>query len=218
MSFKYIYVIVEGQTEEKFIKEVLNKYLENFSIYIHPILIETSRTPRRKHKGGLTTYSHLKNDILRLLHQSQIYKISTMIDYYGLPDDFPGINSILNGNIYERVDYLETKFSEDINNPKFVPYIQIHEFEALLFSNIEGFKAIINDKAKIEKLEAIIDLFPNPEEINDGIETHPSKRIEKIYPEYNKVKDGLDIISYIGVEIILEKCKHFRKWIEKLKN
>jgi len=116
LSYKFIYIVVEGQTEEEFIKRILNKYFDNFSIHLIPIIIETSRTPRRKHKGGLTIYSHLKEDILKLLHQSHIYKVSTMIDYYRLPDDFPGINSVPVGEIYRKVQYLEEKFAEDINN------------------------------------------------------------------------------------------------------
>ncbi|WP_457641812.1 DUF4276 family protein [Persephonella sp.] len=217
MSYKYIYIVVEGQTEEEFIKRILDKYFEKFSIHLIPIIIETSRTPRKKHKGGLTTYSHLKKDILKLLHQSHIYKVSTMIDYYGLPDDFPEINSIPNGNIYQKVEYLEEKLAEDINNPKFIPYIQIHEFEASLFSSIDGFKSIISNLEVINRLQQIIDSYPNPEEINDNPDTHPSKRIENVFPDYNKMLHDIDIIEAVGIEVILQKCKHFREWIEKLK-
>lgn len=217
MSYKFIYIVVEGQTEEEFIKRILDKYFEKFYIHLTPIIIETSRTPRKKHKGGLTTYLHLKKDILKLLPQSQIYKVSTMIDYYGLPEDFPGINSVPDGDIYQKVKYLEEKFAEDINNPKFIPYIQIHEFEALLFSSIDGFKSIISNLEVINKLQQIIDSYPNPEEINDNPDTHPSKRIENVFPDYNKMLHDIDIIESVGIEVILQKCKHFREWIEKLK-
>lgn len=216
MSYKFIYVVVEGQTEEGFIKKILNKYFEQFSIYLTPILIETSRTPKGSNKGGLINYSHLKRDIQKFLDQPQIYKVSTMIDYYGLPYNFPGINSVPNGDIYQKVEYLEKKFAEDINHPKFIPYIQIHEFEALLFSSINGFKSIISNSEEINKLQQIIDSYPNPEEINSGSDTHPSKRIKNIFPRYNKKLDSIDIIEVIGINVILEKCKHFKEWIEKL--
>ena len=216
MSYKFIYIVVEGQTEEEFIKRILGKYFEKFSIHLVPIIIETSRTPKKKHRGGLTTYSHLKKDILKLLPQSHIYKVSTMIDYYRLPDDFPGIDSVPDGNIYHKVQYLEQKLAEDINNSKFIPYIQIHEFEALLFSDIKGFQSIIPDDSIIAHLQKIIDRFPNPEEINNNPDTHPSQRIKKVFQDYNKVIHGKDIIESIGIEIILKKCKHFSEWIEKL--
>lgn len=217
MSYKFIYIVVEGQTEEEFIKRILNEYFKKFSIHLTPIIIETSRTPRKKHKGGLTTYSHLKKDILNLLSQSYIYKVSTMIDYYGLPDDFPGINSVPDGDIYYKVQYLEENFAKDINNSKFLPYIQIHEFEALLFSSIDGFKSIISNSEVINRLQQIIDSYPNPEEINENPDTHPSKRIKNAFPEYNKMVHNVEVIETIGMDVILQKCKHFREWIKKLK-
>jgi hypothetical protein len=51
---KKVLILVEGQTEEKFIKELLVPYFENKSIYIVPIIISTSRRKSgSKYKGGI---------------------------------------------------------------------------------------------------------------------------------------------------------------------
>ena len=211
-----IYIIVEGDTEEHFVKNILSEYFLPLNIYLKPILIATSRTPHKKYKGGLTSYGKIKRDIERVIRNGDCHRVTTMVDYYRLPDDFPGTKTLPGGDVYTKVKYLETRWKEDIGSYKFIPYIQIHEFEALLFSDIRGFEITFPDK-KNEFYE-ILNRFSNPEEIDDGAETAPSKRIKKIVPGYSKVVDGISIAEETGLEIMLEKCKHFREWIEMLKS
>ncbi len=215
---RIIYVIVEGQTEEQFIKRILSIYFSKFQIYFKPIIIETSRTPHQKHKGGFVNYNHIKRDIQKVIKNGDCYKVTTLVDFYKIPSNFPGKENIPSGDIYEKVHYLEDCWSNDINDSKFIPYIQIHEFEALLFSDIIGFEEVFPDK-KEEFLDIIL-RFPNPELINDNPKTAPSKRIESILKpsKYSKPFHGIDIAEIIGIEKMIEKCPHFREWINKLKN
>ncbi len=205
----YIYAVVEGQTEEKFIKDILNPYLEDYGKFIYPIIVKT----KTGHKGGITEYKPIKKDILSLLKDRNVY-VTTMIDYYGLPSDFPGMQTRPKGNIYQKVSYLELEFHKDINHERFIPYIQIHEFESLLFSDIQVFRSEIQNC-----LHKIINKFPNPEEINDNPNTAPSKRIEQAYKKagltYNKLL-GVEILKRIGINTLKSRCQHFRDWIDKL--
>ena len=226
-----ILICVEGQTEETFIKEVIQPFLLKFNIFITPTIINTKIVKGGNNfKGGLNSYSHLKRDILNLLKNQNIF-VTSFIDYYGLPKDFPAYNQKNSlANSYERVLFLEKEFSIDIDNSRFIPYIQLHEFEALLFSSINGFNEYYQDKEIILKnISNIISKYPNPEDINDDPYTAPSKRIIKIIPEYEKILMGSLIslhngINNIlekcphGINNILEKCPHFREWIYKIKS
>lgn len=137
-----------------------------------------------------------------------------MIDYYGLDNSFPGKGDANTYNdLYEKIQFLENCFSNEIKHPKFSPYYQLHEFETLLFSEPEGFTSVLK---KIDEIQSICKHFTNPEEINDNRETAPSKRILKIYPKYQKVTDGIIISKKIGIEKMRQKCNHFNNWITSM--
>jgi len=217
-----IYVVVEGYTEERFIKDFFPLFFRDKNFYFQPIVLETSRTPQKKYKGGLNKYSQLKRDILRLLKQTHVSLVTTMIDYYNLPQDFPGKTTLPSGDIYRKVAFLEEEFFKDINHEKFMPYIQIHEFETLLFVDKIGFEVCYkNNKKVLNKIVQIFNQYPNPEEINDSPTGHPSARIEQIDDSFSKTLHGLEILKIIfkekGPEIFLQKCKHFSEWINKIK-
>ena len=111
---------------------------------------------------------------------------------------------------------LEIHQGRQFNN--YIPYIQLHEFEALAFSSANSFEILFEDNEMNYKgIREVIDSFPNPEDINDSPETAPSKRMQKLIPGYNKVAYGISLIEYTGLSVILQKCPHFREWIEKLK-
>jgi len=209
---KKILILAEGQTEEKFIKEVLVPYFENKFTYIVPIIISTSRKKSgSKYKGGVVSFGQVKSELLKLLTDTSASMVTTMIDYYGLDNSFPGKDSIkFHNDLYEKIRFLESCFSNEIKHPKFYPYYQLHEFETLLFSDQESFTSVLKNT---DEIQSIFKHFTNPEEINDNKETAPSKRILKIYPKYQKVTDGIIISKKIGLEKMRQKCSHFNNWI-----
>lgn len=115
----------------------------------------------------------------------------------------------------KKVEAMERSIASDINDRRFIPYIQLHEFEALLFSAPDGFKMYFDDNIS-EEIQGIIDSFENPEEINSSPETAPSKRLIRIIPEYDKVLYGNIVALEIGLPVILEKCPRFRTWTDLL--
>ena len=110
---------------------------------------------------------------------------------------------------------MEAALNKDIQDFRFIPYIQLHEFEALLFSSGDGFKKYFDEKTN-KTLQDIIDLYNNPEDINSSPDNAPSKRLLRIVPEYDKVIYGNIIALEIGIKTILNRCPRFRNWIEKL--
>jgi len=206
-------IIVEGETEKEFADKILSNYfyqkgIQNISCY------KISKT-----NGGMTNYLHLKRDLQKAISEEHVL-VTTLIDYYALPANFPKYEeSKLIGDKNERLSFLEKAILEDIQGnaylPYLIPYIQLHEFEAFTFTNIQGFKDFFSPKeANFRELEKIINQFENPEDINDHIKTAPSKRLLKLIPSYDKVTDGNNIIRSNGIERIIEKCPRFKNWTE----
>lgn len=212
---KRLFIVVEGQTEEAFVKELMAPHFMQNGIYdVRPVLIQTSKG----HKGGFVKYEHLKNDLFRLLKsQGQDVIVTTFVDFFRCPE-LPKQKDIdVLPSHHEKVEAMENSIASDINDWRFIPYIQLHEFEALLFSSANGFELYFEDHISKE-IQGIIDSFENPEEINSSPETAPSKRLIGIIPEYDKIIYGNIIALEIGITTILEKCPRFREWVSTLIN
>ena len=211
-------VEVEGQTEQAFVLRVLQPHLTH--IGVTPRRALTSR--KTGQRGGLFRYQVVKNDIQGWLKRDRAPDVffSTMFDLYGLPKDFPSFGEAAKENDpYSRVARLEEALAEDIGDTRFIPYIQLHEFESLLLAKPEAFgcRFAHHDK-QIEALIALCAKYKSPELIDDGQQTAPSKRIGNEIPEYlaAKATAGPIIAMEIGLETIRAKCPHFHQWLTKL--
>ena len=211
MKYRGVIVVVEGQTEEEFVNESLRPWLNSQSVFdVRAIKIRSSRDA----KGGNIGYQKFKNDVTRLLKHEKDVLVTSLIDFFRLPPSFPQYDEARKiTDKVKKVEFLENAIAADIDSQRFIPYIQMHEFEALLYTNVEGFKFLPElDLRQIIEIEAIIQKFPNPEQINDHPETAPSKRLKKIYPGYKKVLHGNFIIMENTFSALLEKCPRFRHW------
>ncbi|WP_203296435.1 DUF4276 family protein [Luteirhabdus pelagi] len=211
-----IVIIVEGDTEEAFVNTMLQPY------FIHKGIVVTCF--KIKHtKGGLTKYAHFKKDIIKTVYEKNVV-ISSLIDFYALPKDFPRYDeatAIVNKS--DRLLFLENAIREDIEQTKgasfahLFPYIQLHEFEALVFSSITGIQALFEeDEANMTQIRTVINSHNSPEDINDSPATAPSKRLLNLISGYNKIVDGVLILNEIGLPTIIEKCPRFRWWLNEL--
>ena len=211
--------IVEGYTEQTFIKTVIAPTLASNNIFIHAQLINTSRSGR----GGALSYDRVKRDLLKTLKRDKDLFVTTFFDLYALDSKFPAYQqSMKQSDIYQRVAILEQAVQEDLPSElsaRFIPHIQPYEFEALLFSDIDKLLSLEkNWLSNHEELAAIIAKYKSPELINGGADTHPSARLNKLlnHPRYIKVIDGSRASEAIGIDKILEKCPHFAQWYGKL--
>jgi hypothetical protein len=219
-----LYLFVEGQTEQIFASRVLTPHLALFKVQLHhPVLIANARKKGVIHRGGGRNYLPMRNDIIRFLKQdgNPDAFFTTMIDLYAIHPDFPGLSDAekLRHLPQQRVEYLEKMFAQDCDDPRFIPYIQLHEFEAYLFSQPESFQNHYRSAAKsIAALKAIADRHSTPELINDGQHTAPSKRIIREFPDYEDGKTviGTQVAESIGIDVIRRRCPHFDSWLSKL--
>lgn len=208
-----IYLLVEGQTEEAFVRELLQPHYAPMELYLTPIIVSTSPG----YKGGMSSYSKIRPQIQRLCRQDAGAYVSTMFDLYALPDDFPGRAEDdwpRNGSGHQKASFIEQHMADDIGHRNFLANILVHEFEALLFVQPERFA----DWADDDVANALVDIRHRflPEDLNDNPATAPSKRILGVMPEYQKTVHGPLIACDIGLDAMRAECPHFAAWLQRL--
>jgi hypothetical protein len=211
-------MLVEGQTEEAFVNGVLAPHLERYDLYVACTLICTKRVHgQRRFRGGTgATYRHIRRDLRNLLRDTSVVAVTTLIDFYHLPPDFPGAESLPDGPAMIRAEHLERSFRDDLGDPRFIPNLIVHEFEALLFSDPTEIQRAFPGEPRAKELQAIADAFSSPELINEGETTSPSKRLERLFPSYDKVLHGALIAERLGIGVIRERCPRFARWLAAL--
>src|SRR5690606_28488209 len=137
------------------------------------------------------------------------------------PSDWPGLAEAdsLRHLPMKRIESLENAFAADIGDARLIPYIQLHEYEAYLFSDPQWFGYFYPSEPKaVTAIKEIADAFESPEQINDGPHTAPSKRIIEHLPDYEDAKAviGPQIAELIGLPTIRAKCPHFNGWVTRL--
>jgi hypothetical protein len=212
---KNVYIYCEGQTEESFINGVLYPYFMNMDIYVRPIICTTKKTKKQTFKGGVSTYNKIKKELAIICNKHKNEVVTTMFDYYAMPYDTPNINNN-EVDIYKRIEQIEDAINADIDVRNLFFGFSLHEFEGLLFSEPQAFKAITTDDI-VTEIQAMRDEASTPEHINNSPETAPSKRLKKVINNYSKIRYGTIVAKEIGIDKIMRECKHFAKWIEKIK-
>ncbi len=209
-----VYLLVEGQTEEAFVNELMVPFYARIGLYLTPIIVSTSAG----HKGGMISFAKTRPQIEKLCKQDEAAYVTTLFDLYALPEDFPGKRSPvypMSGNGWQKAKFLEDELALVVNLPNFIPNLLVHEFEALLFSKLEVFEQWTDDDRVLEPL--ILARKKNaPEDINDGPHTAPSKRILSAMSGYQKTFHGPLIACDIGLDAIRAECPHFDAWLHNL--
>lgn len=219
-----ILALVEGETEENFVNRVLAPHLYALGYTaVSARLLGNAR--QRSRRGGIRQWASTRLDILNHLKEDSAVFVTTMVDYYGLPETWPGrLKAIGLNSLSERADTVERAIFADIasslggdfETQRFVPYVVMHEFEGLLFSDPAEFARSIGKPDLSTSLQTIRAGFSSPEEINDSSETAPSKRVLGLYPGYQKPLMGVQAANAIGLDTIRRECSLFSEWIGKL--
>jgi len=222
-----VVAIVEGKTEQTFVRDLLADHLGHRSVFIRAI-----PAGKRGRGGGVRNWDGASKDIMRVL-KGECY-CTTMFDYYGMPRNWPRREEAHGLPWKERARHVEQAILDDItakldssfNPEQLLPYVQLHEFEALLFSNVPVLADQLKTLPRVvhrgfqDYLQRILDEVGDPEAINDNYDMCPSRRITKLAPSFGRLKasQGPIITSRIGLPTLREKCTHFGSWIERLEN
>jgi hypothetical protein len=209
-------MLVEGHSERKFVKDTLAPFLQEQGVYVTPIVVET----KKGYPGGVVTWGKVFNNLKRLASDTNAW-ITTLIDFYGIPDDFPDYQNIFTiNNPRERVIAAQTKFAEEIktktSHPRFIPFFALHEFEAWLFCSPEIVAKHFGNTNLVGKVREAVQSAGEPELINHGIQTHPKARLQGMVLGYKETSDGPILMSKIGIETIRAACPHFNGWLTRL--
>lgn len=212
-------ILVEGQTEEGFVNDVLAHHLSGFGVFARAAMIKARGS-------GIGPWEGALKRIVGLLKQDSGHIVSTMVDYYGMPRNWPrrdttppsGSTPPQIAEPIERamLDAVARKLGGDFNPSRFVPYVMMHEFEAMLFSDCAAFGDGIGRCDLTGKFQAIRDKFATPEAIDDSPDYAPSKRIEYLMPGYQKPLRGTQVTQRIGLATIRKECPHFGDWLARL--
>lgn len=207
-----LYVLVEGQTEEAFVRELLQPHYARQGRFLIPIIVSTSPG----HKGGVVSYAKVKPQILRLCQQDPGARVTTLFDLYALPGDFPGKTLPLypaKASGHQKALFLEAQLTADINQPNFLANLMVHEYEALLYTQPSMFAQWTDDADVVSALSAAVANAGAPEDVNDSPHTAPSKRILAVMPGYQKTFHGPLIACDIGLDAMRQACPHFHAWL-----
>ena len=218
---------VEGETEEAFVNDVLRQHLYRLGYTVVGARMMGSAQERAR-RGGIVPWAIARQRILNNLRADSGLVISTMVDYYGMPHDWPGradqfttamspsdrAEKIENALLRDICDEMGTNFNPD----RFIPYVMMHEFEAMLFSDCQAFATAIGRTDLSPEFQAIRDEFVSPEEIDDYPITAPSRRIQNLLPAYQKPTMGAQAAQCIGLAAIRSQCPHFADWLARLES
>jgi hypothetical protein len=222
-----LHVHVEGETEETFVNEILRPHLYSQGyVNVSARLIGNAR--QRHRRGGIRAWSSVRIDILNHLRQDAGCLETTMVDYYALPQTgdkaWPGREAAGHLPYAQKAATVENALLKDVsqqmgsgfNLDRFIPFVMMHEFEGLLFSDCDKFSIGIGRPELAVEFQSIRNQFSCPEEIDDSPITAPSKRVKRLVEGYEKPLLGALAILEIGLDAIRAECPHFREWLFRL--
>lgn len=222
---KRLYLTVEGQTEAGFATKVLTPHLAAFNVFLHPPRftgLHRRRRGRIPQGGLLNTFRHALADMKTWLKEDQSpdARFSMMVDLYSLPQDFPGYEggmARLDGRA--KAEALQQSLAEVIADTRFIPYLQCHEFEALVLADPNRISTIYDvPNAEMEALSRKCGAYASPEEINLGQQSHPKYLIKQRVRDYDETLAGPLLAEDIGLATLRVKCLHFGDWLTRLES
>lgn len=211
-------MLVEGQSEESFVKRTLTPHLAQYGVYVQPpIVLWTKRLPSGGgFRGGVSSWNQILKSLRPLTRDSNAW-VTTLLDFYGLPEDFPGLQDALGvGTAHEKVAALQARFAAELNHQRFIPFLALHEFETWLFSAPNEVAEHFGSPHLATELDAAIEEAGGAELINHGAETHPKARLRNLVEQYKETSDGPALLGKIGIERVRSACPHFNGWLSRL--
>lgn len=213
---KQVAVIVEGQTEQRFISEILGPHLSTSHVYAKPVITKTSNTGRGG--GGWRGYRDLFDALSR---QPQWDLVTSMIDYFRAPAGFPGAerrgkDPYATADLWQ--DAIQAEWSGCTTN-EVKPFFMVHEFEALVIAAGAAQESVLGDRRVARQMRRWVEeAGQNAEAVNGGPQTAPSKRLERLLPDYVKTADGLEILQAVSLEDVLPSVPRFDSWLQMIRS
>ena len=216
-----LHIVCEGPTESTIVKNILRPHLVTFGVGVSAPMIGTAGK-----KGGSVTLKRLRENVRDCLLEDRDSYCTTFVDYYGIDSNFPGKKKATDKSLlYDKHSAVCEAFTRALAETldegpmrRFIPYVQMHEFEALLFSDPGQLALQLRRPDLAPPFRAIRQAFETPEHIDDDPLTAPSKRIQRLFPRYRKVQMGERAAKAITLDSIRAECPLFSAWLGRLEN
>lgn len=218
-----VLILVEGSTERAVVEQGLAPYFGERNLSLHAKVLG-----KPGHKGGIRNFDAVRREVAALLRQERGSYVSTFFDYYGLPAAWPGLDQARGGTAQDKARIVETAMATDLHSilagldspGRFLPYVQMHELEALLFSDPAEMARAFGQPSLVDSFSEIVRQCGACEEIDDNPNGAPSRRIASLFPGYRKGRSlnahAPRIIKGIGLDGVRRACPHFNSWLVRL--
>jgi hypothetical protein len=211
-------MVVEGQSEEIFVKQTLTPYLKERGVFVQPpIVLWTKRiSSGGGFRGGVSNWNQIRKNLMPLTYDTDAW-VTTLLDFYGLPEDFPGYQEAHEpGDPRMHVVALQDRLAAEIGHPRLIPFFALHEFESWIFCSPDVVADHFGNTGLATKVRKAVEHAGEPELINHGKETHPKARLQGMGTGYKETSDGPTLIQKIGIPAIINACPHFASWLSRL--
>ena len=215
-----VYLVVEGATEQLFVERILAPYCAMHGVYLH-----STQVPKKGEKGGDVRFARVKTCVGNFLKQRSDTRVGTFFDYYGLKD-WPSLDEVRaaqglsTAEIARRLNDSATaelahEFPELNVANRFVPFMAVHEFEALLFSDASLLASSLG--IDVALIDEALRVYGSPEAINTRSDKIPSRQIANwLEGRYIKTVQGIAVADKIGIDKMRFACHNFDDWLNRL--
>ena len=216
-GYRRIHLLLEGRTEETIVRDVFLPCLVARGWHVTCSILTTREVRDGKnYRGGVSSWSSVRKEIRQLLRDTSISIVSTVIDYYGFPSDAPGMNTRPVSGPRSRVEHVEKALYDAIGDKRFLPHLTLRESESWVFAAAEQVGELSLDRSMAKMLEHDVTRAGGPELVNGGVDTAPSKRLKRYWPEFEKTIDGPLAIADLGLPALREQCPHLDAWLARV--
>ena len=216
MDNRRLHILVEGQTEEILARDLFAPHLARHGWWVTFSVQRTKRVAGgRDHRGGCANWAKIEREIRRLL-DDRGRTVTTLFDYYGFPDDAPGMADRPAGSPMAQVDHVLAAVAAKIGDHRFRPNLVLHETEAWVFAAADELGELRGDPELAVRLHADCAEAGGPELVNSTRERAPSKRLLSYLPDYGKLIDGPLAICELGLPGLRAACPRLDGWLSGL--
>lgn len=210
-------MLVEGQSEEIFAKQTLAPHLAARGVFVQPVVLWTKRVAAGGgYRGGASNWGQIRRSLLPLLSDTNAW-VTTLLDFYGLPDDVPGHpQAMQTASPRDRAVALQDALATEMGHPRFIPFLALHEFEAWVFCDADILAQHFGRPDLVAQVAKALAVAGEPERINHGKDTHPKARLQAMAAGYKETSDGPTLLAKMGIETIRAACPHFAAWLHRL--
>ncbi len=196
-------LMVEGQTEDKALREFLQRWLhQQLSTKVGIKIVRFDGWSDLVNRAATKAHWHLNNP----QEKDTIIAVIALLDLYG-PTFYPKEKA----TALERYTWAKEDMERKVNHPKFRQHFAVHETEAWLLSEPSIFPS--------EVRKSLEGKYPTPETVNS--DTPPAELLKSLYStkmgkQYKKVTNGKELFAKLNPTVACKKCPSLKALLDEM--